>query len=81
MSDPMTDTEQGDCQPGCTVHQTCRERDFDRSVSTQNRRGEWVPAIPMPFFGLRKRCSCGAKFWTLVGYEGHYARDHILGKG
>lgn len=56
-----------------------RDRDFDRGMSAQNRRGEWVPAIPLPFFGLRKHCSCGEKFWTQKGYEGHYARDHILG--
>jgi hypothetical protein len=54
--------------------------DYNRSVSTQNHRGEWVPAIPGPFLGFRKKCDCGAKFWTLRGYEGHYARDHILGK-
>lgn len=43
-----------------------------------NRRGEWVPAIPLPFYGMRKKCSCGAKFWTMDGYLGHYAVKHIL---
>lgn len=48
-------------------------------VSTQNDRGEWVPAIPVPFYGLlRRRCECGRKFWTLGGYRGHYAVSHIL---
>lgn len=47
-------------------------------VSAQNRRGEWVPAIPLPFYGFRKKCSCGAKFWTMDGYRGHYAFVHIL---
>ena len=56
-------------------------RDFDRSVSTQNRRGEWVPAIPLPFLYFRKKCRCGAKFWTMKGYQGHYAHEHILGGG
>jgi hypothetical protein len=44
----------------------------------QNERGQWVPAVPLPFFGLRKRCSCGRKFWTMDGYRGHYALCHIL---
>ena len=48
---------------------------------TQNSRGEWVPSIPLPFYGLRKRCCCGRKFWTVVGYQGHYALCHILHLG
>ena len=48
---------------------------------TTNTRGEWVPAIPQPLLGLRKRCSCGRRFWTLDGYRGHYAYAHILGHG
>lgn len=44
----------------------------DRTMM-QNRRGEWVPAIPLPLYGLRKRCQCGRKFWTTAGYRGHYA--------
>lgn len=54
-------------------------RDYDRNTSAQNRRGEWVPSIPLPFFGFRKRCRCGARFWTLIGYRAHYALEHILG--
>lgn len=49
------------------------------SMQTQNARGEWVPAIPLPFFGLRKRCQCGSRFWTMRGYLGHYAYAHALG--
>ena len=45
----------------------------------QNSKGEWVPSIPLPLFGLRKRCECGQSFWTLPGYRGHYALVHILG--
>jgi hypothetical protein len=45
---------------------------------TENRRGEWVPAIPLPFIGLRKKCSCGKKFWTTEGYRAHYALRHII---
>jgi hypothetical protein len=49
-------------------------------VSTQNKRGEWVPAVPGPYLGVRKKCwACGEKFWTLDGYQGHYAYAHILG--
>lgn len=47
-------------------------------TQTQNSRGEWVPAIPLPVYGLRKQCSCGRKFWTADGYRGHYALRHIL---
>lgn len=47
-------------------------------VMTQNDLGEWVPAIPLPLYGLRKRCECGRKFWTTGGYRGHYALTHIL---
>jgi hypothetical protein len=47
-------------------------------TQTQNERGEWVPAIPLPLYGLRKRCQCGRHFWTAAGYRGHYALRHIL---
>lgn len=45
---------------------------------TQNNRGEWVTAIPMPLFGLKKQCSCGQSFWTTRGYQSHYALEHII---
>lgn len=48
-------------------------------VMMENARGEWVPAIPMPFFGLRKKCmECGAKFWTMNGYRAHFSLKHIV---
>lgn len=47
-------------------------------VMTENRRGEWVPAIPLPLYGLRKQCFCKRRFWTIEGYRGHYALSHIL---
>ena len=41
--------------------------------------GRWVPAIPLPYYAIRKRCCvCGAAFWTEDGYRGHYALAHIL---
>lgn len=39
----------------------------------------WVPAVPLPRFGIRKTCDCGRAFWTMDGYRGHYAYVHILG--
>ncbi len=51
-------------------------RRFDTHM--ENKLGEWVPAITMPFLGARKKCRCGEKFWTLDGYRGHYALKHIL---
>lgn len=49
-------------------------------VQTQNKRGEWVPAIPLPLFTWphRHRCSCGRSFWTMGGYRGHYAVAHLI---
>lgn len=54
-------------------------KSFDKSISSKNKRGEYVPAIPAPYYGLKKICRCGASFWTDKGYEGHYALEHILG--
>lgn len=52
------------------------------TVQMQNKRGEWVPAIPEPFFygfKLRKaKCDCGDKFKTRKRYQEHYALEHIL---
>jgi hypothetical protein len=50
----------------------------ESKILAQNARGEWVPAIPLPFFGVRKRCECGRSFWTMDGYRGHYALRHVL---
>lgn len=56
------------------------------TVQTQNNRGEWVEAIPEPFyvgFRLKKcRCSeCGEIFSSTQRYREHYAYAHILGMG
>ena len=48
------------------------------ATTFRNARGEWVPAIPEPFYGLRKHCQCGREFWRLTGYRAHYALVHIL---
>ena len=49
------------------------------TTSTQNKAGEWVPAIEEPYYHLfRKECRCGKKFWTSKRYREHYALAHIL---
>lgn len=62
-------------------NETEQPRWWNPPNQTQNRRGEWVPAIPMPFQFTRKVCVCKRKFWTLEGYEAHYALVHVLGLG
>lgn len=54
-------------------------KNYQRNVQGQNSRGEWIPAIPLPFYGLRKICECGDKFWYEKNYRAHYALEHILG--
>lgn len=69
MAERVTPARRGGLMPGGVA-----------PTATQNRRGEWVPAVPLPLYArLRKRCGCGAKFWTGRGYRGHYALVHILG--
>ncbi len=51
------------------------------NVSAKNKRGEWVPAIEVPYylaFG-RCECRCGKRFWSEKRYREHYALEHILG--
>jgi hypothetical protein len=45
---------------------------------TRNAEGVWVPSIPLPLVGLRKRCHCGSTFWRMAFYRRHYALDHIV---
>jgi len=53
---------------------------WKQAVQTQNKRGQWVPSIPLPLFTWphRFRCTCKRTFWTMRGYRGHYAVAHIL---
>jgi hypothetical protein len=47
---------------------------------TQNDRGQWVPAIPMPFVTTwnKYRCTCRKKpFWTLEEYKQHWVYEHV----
>lgn len=68
------------------------EEEEPYSVSTQNRSGLWVPAIPLPFYGLAEghwwqfprnvyvcqEDGCDEEFRREVDYRGHYALVHIL---
>ena len=46
---------------------------------SSNRDGQYVPSIPEPWEGIRKKCwECGERFWTREAYRGHYALKHIL---
>lgn len=60
----------------------------DPEVHQQNKRGQYVPSIPLPFYlPLSVRCGCGKKFSYLhpfglsavERYREHYAYAHILG--
>lgn len=42
----------------------------------ENEDGLWSESIPLPYYGFRKKCSCGAKFWTVDGYKRHYRLVH-----
>lgn len=46
----------------------------------QNQDGTWSEAIPLPFYGLRKGCYCGKKFWKEEKYRQHYRNTHTNGK-
>lgn len=45
-----------------------------------NKKGQWVPAIPEPYFCLLfgMDCACGKHFYRRESYEAHYALKHIL---
>jgi len=48
--------------------------------SAENKRGEWYPAIPIPFYMFlgRCQCNCGKIFWSEKRYHAHYALHHIV---
>lgn len=52
-----------------------------RTTLTQNDRGEWVPAIPLPMFlGFgRVQCDCGKRVFGRRRYREHFALSHVLG--
>lgn len=51
----------------------------DRMVYQHNADDTWSEAIPLPFFGLRKVCQCGKKFWKVNNYKRHYQKAHTNG--
>lgn len=49
------------------------------TIYEQNTAGEWVPSVPLPFYGIRKHCpraGCGRRFWTVARYRRHYSAAH-----
>jgi hypothetical protein len=53
----------------------------EATISAQNRSGQWVPAIPEPFFIGRKKVRCIVCPLVLKDrqrYREHYALQHIL---
>lgn len=46
----------------------------------QNEDGvTWSEAVPLPFYGLKKKCHCGKSFWDERNYQVHYRRMHTDG--
>ena len=45
----------------------------------QNEDGNWSAAIPLPFYGLKKKCDCGKSFWYEENYRKHYVEAHTDG--
>lgn len=43
----------------------------------QNKDGNWEPAVPLPYYGIMKKCGCGKRFWKEINYEKHFKQDHI----
>ncbi len=81
ITKPVHVPHEGDCNTACFAGgpwENTVNRRMASGVTTRDDRDEWVPAIPLPFYGLRKGCSCGRKFWTSAGYRGHYALTHVL---
>ena len=76
------------CGRGCPKWKSLqREKAAARKAVTlapgsqaQNSRGEWVPAIPEPYFLAwgRVRCDCGETFRGRRRFREHYALAHVL---
>ena len=52
--------------------------EYKGSFALRGPEDLWLPGIPLPLYGIRKRCGCGRAFWTMSGYRAHYALAHIL---
>lgn len=53
---------------------------WNSGAQVQNENGDWVEAVPLPFYlgNNRCRCKCGRRFPDEETYRGHYALAHIL---
>lgn len=49
-------------------------------VWQENADGTWSEAVPLPFYSIKKQCSCGKSFWKIKNYEKHYIAKHTDGK-
>lgn len=49
-------------------------------VWSDNGDGTWSESVPLPFYGIRKRCQCGKSFWKEENYRKHYIKSHTDGK-
>ena len=69
-----------------TTNNTVKERVMRNLTITdsgnyqENADGTWSEAVPLPFYGLRKQCACGKKFWKEQSYHKHYVTKHTDGK-
>lgn len=49
-------------------------------VWSENPDGTWSEAVPLPFYGLKKKCICLRTFWREENYRKHYIAEHTDGK-
>lgn len=53
-------------------------RHKEAQMETQNKKGEWVKAIPLPYYLIvGVKCTCGCRFLSEKRYVEHYAYKHI----
>jgi hypothetical protein len=46
----------------------------------QNEDGTWSQGVPLPFYVLKRKCTCGKSFWKEANYRKHYLAKHTDGK-
>lgn len=46
----------------------------------ENEDKTWSEAVPLPYYGIKKKCSCGKSFWKEENYRTHYRQKHTDGK-
>ena len=45
----------------------------------QNEDGSWSQSIPLPFYGIKKKCDCGKSFWKESNFRKHFIEKHTDG--